>query len=240
MEKIKHLHLPEIGSIKLSKSKRAQKLRIGIKPFSGIRVSVPVNVSFAEAEDFVSENIDWIKKNIPKVNAEEKKYTIFDENADFRTVNHFLQIEKYQRKEIKIRLLNNRIKVFYPEQLSVYTEEVQAAIRLGIESAWKKEAIDYLPERVRFLAEEYGFGYKSLTIKNIKSLWGSCSRDNKISLSLHLMRLPARLIDYVILHELTHTVEKNHGRHFWNLLEQVCENARELDKMMNEYRIGIY
>jgi predicted metal-dependent hydrolase len=50
------------------------------------------------------------------------------------------------------------------------------------------------------------------------------------------MRVPEHLIDYVLLHELTHTVEKNHGAKFWSLLEKNYPNARKADKEMNNFR----
>ena len=88
---------------------------------------------------------------------------------------------------------------------------MQAAIRKGIERALRLEAKQYLPDKVREFAEMYGFKFNKLTLKNIKSRWGSCSRKNNINLSIHLMRLPDHLIDYVILHELVHTVHHNHS-----------------------------
>jgi predicted metal-dependent hydrolase len=52
--------------------------------------------------------------------------------------------------------------------------------------------------------------------------------------------LTDHLIDYVILHELAHTKEKNHGIHFWKLLDEVSGNAKGLDKEVKQYRIGVY
>ena len=85
----------------------------------------------------------------------------------------------------------------------------------------KIEAKQYLPDKVKSLADKFGFKYNELALKNIKSRWGSCSRKNNINLSIHLMRLPDHLIDYVILHELVHTVHHNHSARFWNLLDEV-------------------
>ena len=64
--------------------------------------------------------------------------------------------------------------------------------------------------------------------------------DNNINLSLHLMRLPDRLVDYVILHELSHTKVKNHSKEFWSLLDSVSGNARKLDREVKECNIQIY
>jgi len=74
--------------------------------------------------------------------------------------------------------------------------------------ALRKEAKDYLPQRTELLAAAHGFKYSGVTVKNISSRWGSCSSTNHINLNIHLVRLPEHLSDYVILHELTHTVHK--------------------------------
>jgi len=74
-------------------------------------------------------------------------------------------------------------------------------------------------------------------IRNTVSKWGSCSTRNDISLSLHLMRLPDRLIDYIILHELCHTVHHNHGPQFHALLDRLTGgNHAELQREIRQYR----
>ena len=105
--------------------------------------------------------------------------------------------------------------------------------------AYRKEAKQLLPERVAFLAKQDGFSYNNLSIKNIKSRWGSCSAKNNINLSIYLMKLPDELIDYVILHELTHTIHKNHGKDFWNYLDKITGKPKELAARIKKYRTGI-
>ena len=102
------------------------------------------------------------------------------------------------------------IDVSIPQSNAVEDAEVQNEIRRAIERAWRKEAKEYLPKRVSDLANIHKFEFNKVSVKNSKTRWGSCSFDNSINLSLHLMRLPDHLVDYVILHELVHTKIKNH------------------------------
>lgn len=87
--------------------------------------------------------------------------------------------------------------------------------------ALEERANRLLPERTRVLAERYGFRYSHVTCRHQKTRWGSCSHKNGISLNIELMRLPQKLRDYIIIHELTHTVHKHHQNAFWNHLERI-------------------
>lgn len=102
----------------------------------------------------------------------------------------------------------------------------------------RTEAKRFLPGRVRELALEHGFSYRSVSFRHQKSRWGSCSHRNTLSLNIELMRLPSELCDYIILHELTHTVHKHHQDAFWNHLERVLPWSLILDKRMREWKIG--
>lgn len=103
--------------------------------------------------------------------------------------------------------------------------------------ALRKEAKKILPVRLEELAKKHGFKYNKVAIKNAKTRWGSCSYRDNINLNLHLARLDNDLIDYVILHELCHTIEKNHSARFWALLHKHLPNATELRKRLKAVKL---
>ncbi|MBQ3260409.1 MAG: M48 family metallopeptidase [Alistipes sp.] len=90
----------------------------------------------------------------------------------------------------------------------------------------RREAKEVLPGRVAFWTEKFGFRYGRVTIRASRSKWGSCSGENNISLSLFLMTLPPHLRDYVIIHELCHTVHHNHSAAFHALADR-CMGGKE-------------
>ena len=95
----------------------------------------------------------------------------------------------------------------------------------------------YLPGRLRELAAQYGFEFNQVRIKHNVSNWGSCSSKKNINLNLNLMRLPAELRDYVMLHELCHLREMNHGPQFKALLASVCPDWQRLRAELKGYRL---
>ena len=92
-----------------------------------------------------------------------------------------------------------------------------------------------LVKRLDELCRQYGYAYNRVTVRKQKTRWGSCSAKNNISLNLQLVRLPADLMDYVILHELVHTQIKNHSQAFWDRLDQLVGEAKKLDRQLNQY-----
>jgi predicted metal-dependent hydrolase len=238
--KTNQFFIREIGDISIRQSKRARYLSISIKPFKGVVVTVPFGVSYKSAARFVEEKREWILKNLEKIKSIEDKRLVFEESTLFQTKEHKLLIKQSDKENSSVRIVNKTIHVSYAKNADVRSEEIQSVIHGGIVRAYRKEAKDYLPGRVKELANKFDFKYEQLRLKNIKSRWGSCSKRNNINLSIHLMKLPYHLIDYVILHELVHTIHKNHGPKFWKLLQQVIGNARGLDKELRDFRIKEY
>ncbi len=234
------MQIADVGSIQFIKSRRAKHISITIKPFKEVRVSVPMQVSYAEAENIVRKKVDWIKKHQAKIKSAEQKRTVFNESTNFRTKKHKLIINNIDDKEITARISGGEIKVFYPGHLGIEHKSVQFFIRRVIEEALRIEAKQFLPARVNELAAKYNFNYNRVFIKNIKSRWGSCSKKGNVNFSLHLMLLPEELIDYVIIHELAHTVEHNHSKNFWAVLNKIYGNAKSVDRRLRDYKIGIW
>ncbi|MDB4088874.1 M48 family metallopeptidase [Flavobacteriales bacterium] len=239
MSKIENIE--GIGEVNFVKSKRAKNLRISIKPFHGVKVTMPYYMSYKTAKRFLNLKKSWVEKNLNEIKNKEVGRTVFDENTVFRTNLHSLKIIREGGKEVKSRRTNELITIKVPLEFDIYSEPIQKFIRKNIEESWRIEAKATLPQRTQELAAKYGFIYNNVSIRNTLTRWGSCSYQNNINFSLHLLRLPEGLQDYVILHELAHTKEKNHQPPFWKLLDSVTNgNARVLDKQVKKYTTRIY
>ncbi len=236
----KLFYLKEVGEIKVIKSKRAKRMSIRVKPFDGVIVSLPHRMSFKLAEGFINEKKEWIIASLLKTSKYEERLSVYTEKSNFRTGMHELYIEAWEKTSISVRVLNGKILVKYPKAALVRDERIQIAIRRGIERALMIEALEHLPLRTAYLANQKGFKYQSVSIKSSKGRWGSCSRDNRINLNLHLMRLHQHLIDYVIIHELCHTIQKNHSKKFWDLMEKVYPGANQYNKELKNHQIKVY
>ena len=113
-------------------------------------------------------------------------------------------------------------------------KELQAWLRKVIEEALRRNAKIILPPRLYALSLQHNLSYKSVKINSSSGRWGSCSARGNINLSYFLVLLPRHLIDYVLLHELAHTREMNHGERFWALLNGMTDGKAQL--LRNELR----
>ncbi|MCF6366864.1 MAG: M48 family metallopeptidase [Bacteroidales bacterium] len=234
----KEFFIEEIGIVKITKKRGVKRMTLRVKPFSPINITVPYTVTFNSAISFVKEKKEWIINSRKKISETENKRTKFTSETKFQTKKRELVFIPSQHTQIYIT--KTKITVEYSKNEDLLSAVNQDYIRKGIVEALRIEAKEYLPARTEHLAEKYEFNYNNVTVRNAKTRWGSCSGQNNISLNLHLMRLPEILIDYVILHELCHTVEKNHGKNFWLLLDKVSGNARGLDKQLKQYSPSIF
>ncbi len=86
------------------------------------------------------------------------------------------------------------------------------------------------------MATKHGFSYNSVSVRELKSRWGSCDQKQHIVLNFYLMQLPWDYIDYVLVHELAHTEHLNHGPEFWHRLGISCPSYLEYKKLLSKHK----
>jgi hypothetical protein len=102
---------------------------------------------------------------------------------------------------------------------------------------YKTKAREKIVPRVRKLAQQTGHSYQQLKFLTMEKRWGSCTEQNNIILNTEAVKLPWNLIDYLIVHELCHTVEKNHSPAFWAEVQRCMPGWREFDELIGGWRL---
>jgi len=243
LKNMKIVDLENIGTVWIKKNNRSRSIRISVNPYEPVTVTIPRRVSLGDSLAVVKQKEAWILQQLEKISRHYTKPGIFNEQSRFKTRGHGLVIQKGNVGQCLARRKSARLIVTYPDTHRVESKEVQGFIQEAITKTVRAEASRFLPARVLELARQHNFKYNKVSIKNTKSRWGSCSSIDNINLNLHLALLPAHLCDYVILHELVHTVEKNHGKKFWEKLNALTGDARKLRKelsLYSHYLYGIY
>ena len=98
-----------------------------------------------------------------------------------------------------------------------------------------RTALEKIPRRVAYFAQQMGVNYGRITIREQKTRWGSCSNKGNLNFNWKLVLMPDEILDYVVVHELAHRREMNHSERFWAIVAEVLPDYRERRRRLKEW-----
>lgn len=191
--------------------------RIVIKVDLSIFIRVPLTFSQEQIQSFIAAHHQWIESSLKKLH----NHRTHCENT---LLNHPYQIPIFGTW-CDIKSIINRTRSLFSAK-NTYSQILYTYLMQSLS--------DYIYPRTAYYAARMGLNYRSIKITNAISRFGSCSYDNRLFFSFMLIFAQKTLIDYVIIHELTHIVHKNHSKDFWNLLTHHCKNAKSLRQLLRK------
>ncbi len=213
--------------IKISQIVRSKRktLAIIIKNDGALIVRAPMRTTDQRIKEFVEEHHAWIEKKQAEIKSivllSPKQY-VPGEMFMFLGESHPLEIVKDQEKYL---VLNGSFKL--AEKAANRAETVFARW-------YREQAKQILKERVDLYASQYGFQYQGIKITSAKTRWGSCSSKGSLNFSWRLIGAPLEQVDYVVVHELVHTIHHNHSKRFWKSVEKVIPDYKERKKWLRK------
>ena len=210
-----------LGAIAFTRNARARRITVHIQA-DGLRVTLPPGVTEREALRFVGEHEEEIAQKQAGLQVRRQaKLLLPGETPALHTRTFDVRVVVEERANIFFRLEEGTLSVYCPEGTDLTAPALQRKLWNGVAYFLRQEAHRVLPLRLHELATAHGFDYRGVKIQPSRTRWGSCSARRDINLSYYLMLVPPHLADYVMLHELCHTREMNHGARFWQLMDQV-------------------
>ena len=207
----------DFGKIHFVVRRSARNITMRVKE-DGLHVTTPPYRSITA----LLEAIAPFRERLRNVCSEVKPKP-FDLNFSIEAECFRLKLETSPLKNFTVSMRDETVVIACPAHADFTTDRVQTLVKNAVMRAMRKKAEEYLPPLVQYWSSLFDLPYNKVTISKARSRWGSCSSKRDISLSFYLMLLPAHLMDYVILHELAHTREMNHGSKFWELLNQLTD-----------------
>ncbi|MFO7865048.1 MAG: SprT family zinc-dependent metalloprotease [Salinivirgaceae bacterium] len=230
----------DAGDIVVEHKRGIKNYNIRLKPFEPVHISAPARASREQVLEIINKKKSWILKKQKENDIITQKRKTLGLNNTIKTMHHQISIQKASINSVRLTGNIPNFIIEIPEHLETEDPEVQSGMKRVLDMVLKYEANQHLPERVFELAHKHKFKFTKLSFRNNKTNWGSCSSKGRISLNIQLMRLPTEMIDYVILHELCHTVHLNHGPAFKNLLYSILPEAPQIEQKMKKYRTQIH
>lgn len=230
---MKYIEDSERGRIKLQANVRARRFIARYRDGEFL-LTYPSFVSEKE----VQKAINQMRDRLLQMKNKSSVQFVFDENTSFSTLTFRLELKSNDLKNVYTTLKDGILSISYPKTMNLADESFQTLIKETIENACRKEANRILPNKVLELAGANNFSVGTIKINKSRSRWGSCSSKKNINLSYFCMMLPEHLVNFIILHELCHTIEMNHGPQFWALLDNVSNNrAKELTQELKNTKL---
>lgn len=223
----------DLGEIRLVKKSQAKRIIVRRKDDHFV-LSHPPSVSLS----YIEKTIEEMKPRLLKLKENRKEIYKFTLDTEFRTFSFELKlVESQSTDNFYLKLKDGILSISYPAETNFDEKKVQDILKGLVEKTLRYEANRLFPKKIEMFAAKFGFTYKGVKINKSRSRWGSCSSKKSINLSYYCMMLPEYLIDFIILHELCHTIEMNHSERFWKLLDKVTANrAKELTKELKAYK----
>jgi predicted metal-dependent hydrolase len=205
--------------------RRARRYILRVQPDGTLRVTIPRGGSRAEAEAFVGRQLDWVARERARTRRERAPARWGHGSALLLDgVPHTIEVREaegaafaeYAGRVVKLRDVDD--------------------VRPEVERDLRRLAVERLVPRLHALAAAHGLTVRRVTIRNQRSRWGSCSRSGAIALNFRLVQMPPAVCDYVLIHELMHLRQQNHGPRFWALVERACPGYRDAERWLR--RVG--
>lgn len=202
-----------------------------------VKITAPVYITNRQIEKFIYEKEEWITKHFSqhfkKRETHKKPQLASGDQFFLQGQKYNLIVKKQKLKRSRVVLGAMEIEIYVHEGLT--PAESKVAVKKALIAFYKKMATFVLPERTEFFAKKYGFRFKSITIKTLKSRWGSCSREGNLNFNWRLIMAPTDVLDYVVVHEVCHLKQLNHSSKFWDLVEIECPNHKQAKKWLRDH-----
>ncbi|MGL4294006.1 MAG: M48 family metallopeptidase [Bacteroidales bacterium] len=226
----------ELGLITVKPHSRARSF-IFRATKEGIQITCPLHVTQKQIKEAFAQQRQKLQRLVQKKQQE----PLLKKDVVFLVTGFKIYVaESGYGNLFQARYSDEVLELVCPCRTDYNRAEVQEFFFKNVTKVARYKAERYLPNRLNEYALKLGLKYKSCRVSYGKSRLGRCDSHGEILLSYRLMLLPSHLCDYVILHELAHLKEMNHGSGFHQLLDTYCQgNHRNLEKELKNYRYPI-
>lgn len=203
--------------------KEVKHARLRVSEDGKVRIIAPPSFSKDDISSLLNKKAKWIAKN----------------------VKYFEAMSKIELQRNQLLLFGNRYNYFYDTSFSqkviINHEHRTITAKRDLtdpeiqENWYRNVAKKHLTKRIEQLSKKLNFPYNKLYIRNERNKWGNCSNEKNISLNWKLIKAPEYVIDYIIIHELLHTVVMSHTNKFWTLLKSYYPDYKKSIKWLEKY-----
>lgn len=207
--------IAQITPVIIRSQNRRRSMMIQIHPEKGVVIRAPKSMSNWRIEKFLKEKSEWIKKSLTKISDKKSKIPKynFTQGEKFPYLGEPTLLPVYKRQDV-IKWYKEKAEKFLTQRTATFARILDQKTSSSI----FRSTIH--PPKV--------------LIKSFKSRWGVCARNNVITYNWKIIMAPIPLIDYLVCHELSHVIHKNHSKHFYKILSLLDPGFKTHQKWLKE------
>ena len=207
---------------------RRRTLALVIDADGTLTVRAPMKLANSAIQEFLTQKADWVRKTQSKLKARAAQRP----SHTFETGDSFL----WQGQAIPLTLVPaQRPALQFDGTHFTLAQNAQPNAKRHFENWYKEQARIYLQARLDHFVHLHHFTYRGLRITSARTRWGSCNSKNELAFAWRLLMAPPEVVDYVVVHELAHTVHHNHGPKFWKLVADILPNFKVHVRWLKEH-----
>jgi predicted metal-dependent hydrolase len=206
-------------AVHLIRMRLARRYILRVRPDGSLRVTVPRGGSRAEALRFVERHLPWALRERGRVLARPRTPVVWTAGTSILLNGEPTMIVR-EGAIVRLGPIGARVPEGVMDVRPLLERRMRAVARLQLTSELKA------------LARQLDLRVSTISIRNQRSRWGSCSRGGRIALNFRLIQMPASVRAYILVHELMHLRQPNHSRRFWSLVESVCPTYRDAERWL--------
>lgn len=210
----------------MRKIKGARKLHLRFRPLSDdVLLTLPHHVSYAVAEDFARSKADWLSRQIATHGAR----VAFEHGAEIPISGTSHRIQRHDGRGTP-RIENGQLIIHsQPEFLVRRVRDFLVA-----------QARAIIIPHAEHASRELGVTFRTITLRDTGSRWGSCTKDGALSFSWRLVMAPEYVLKYVVYHEMAHRVEMNHSPRFWAVVASLMPEYAAAERWLSRHGHTLY
>ena len=191
-----------------------------------VKVTVPKNLSDFRIENLIRNRTTWIRQKLkiqteiirpkPKEYVSGETFTYLGRNYRLKCVSDGVEDAKLKNGYLTVHV-----------EKGVTGSDFERSVKTSLEQWYRGHALSKLEEKTKRYASIIGVIPKSVDLKDYKARWGSCSSSGDVTYNWRIIIAPHQIVDYIVVHELCHLLEHNHGPKYWKHVEHVIPNYKD-------------
>lgn len=198
-------------------------ISLEILPIGTLVVRVPKRYNKSYILNVIKANEEWIYKKVKLIN--EKNNILI--NREYTSGESYLLLGEYYKLNVTYSNESRKVNVDSSEKtINLLVDKKNNDIRSELLIFYKEFALKYIQERIEFYLSKFNHIPKEIRVKEQKRRWGSCTGDNKLLFNWKIIMAPKEVIDYLVIHEMSHMEHKNHSKDFWNSVGEILKDYK--------------